>query len=119
MKPWIGIVLVTALSGCGTVRTVSEESKAVGDLAEWNSYCPAIPRVYSGVAYQFCNLTGPERTGIHSHPYEILVDMAASCIADTVVLPYTSYKQYKYGNMVIPSFSLQMHQEPAQSGGSK
>ncbi|HGM6309290.1 TPA: YceK/YidQ family lipoprotein [Pseudomonas putida] len=48
-----------------------------------------------------------------------MVDMAASCIADTVVLPYTSYKQYKYGNMVIPSFSLQMHQEPAQSGGSK
>jgi len=45
--------------------------------------------------------------------------MAASGVADTVVLPYTSYKQYKHGNMVIPSFSPQMLQEPAQSGSSQ
>ena len=119
MKLGIGIMIAAILSGCGTVQTVSSESKAVGDLAEWNSYCPTIPRMYSGVAYQFCNLTGPERTGIHSDPYAILVDMAASGVADTVVLPYTSYKQYKHGNMVIPSFSPQMLQEPAQSGSSQ
>lgn len=115
---WMGLALVMALGGCGTVRTVSSESKAVGDLAEWNSYCPEIPRMYSGVAYQFCNLTGPERQGTHSDPYQILIDMAASGIADTVVLPYTSYQQYKYGNMVIPSFSPQLIQEPPQSGPS-
>lgn len=110
---WMGVALVMALGGCGTVRTVSSESKAVGDLAEWSSYCPEIPRMYSGVAYQFCNLTGPERRGIHSDPYEILIDMAASGVADTIVLPYTSYQQYKLGNMVIPSFSPQMLQAPA------
>lgn len=115
MRLWMGCALAVALSGCGTMRTVSNESKAVDDLAQWNSYCPEIPRIYSGVAYQFCNLTGPERTGVHSDPYETLIDMAASGIADTVVLPYTSYQQYKYGNMVIPSFSPQMPQAPAQA----
>lgn len=34
--------------------------------------------------------------------------MAVSGIADTLVLPYTGYQQYKLGNMVIPSFSPQM-----------
>ena len=115
MRPWSGIIIAAVISGCGTVRTVSNESKAVGDLAEWNSYCPAIPRMYSGVAYQFCNLTGPERTGAHSDPYQILVDMAMSGIADTVMLPYTSYQQYKLGNMVVPSINPQMPQAPAQT----
>jgi hypothetical protein len=71
--------------------------------------------MYSGVAYQFCNLTGPERTGAHSDPYQILVDMAMSGIADTVMLPYTSYQQYKLGNMVVPSINPQMPQAPAQT----
>ncbi|EPN6724728.1 YceK/YidQ family lipoprotein [Pseudomonas putida] len=101
------------------MRTVSNETKAVDDLAEWNSYCPEIPRMYSGVAYQFCNLTGPERKGVHSDPYEIVVDMVASGIADTVVLPYTSYQQYKHGNIVIPSFSPQMLKEPEQTETSQ
>lgn len=118
-KLWMGVVLTVALSGCGTVRTVSNESKAVDDLAKWNSYCPEIPRMYSGVAYQFCNLSGPERTGVHSDPYEILIDMAASGVADTVVLPYTGYQQYKLGNIVIPSFSPQMLQAPTQPGPSQ
>lgn len=108
------MALVVALSGCGTMRTVSNEPKAMDDLAQWNSYCPEIPRMYSGVAYQFCNLTAPERTGVHPDPYQVLVDMAASGIADTVVLPYTSYQQYKHGNMVIPSFSPQMPQARAE-----
>lgn len=118
MRLWIGCALAVALSGCGTMRTVSNEKKAVDDLAQWNSYCPEIPRIYSGVAYHFCSLTGPERTGVHSDPYQVLIDMAASGIADTVVLPYTSYQQYKHGNMVIPSFSPQILQEPSQSEAS-
>jgi hypothetical protein len=45
-----------------------------------------------------------------------LIDMAASGVADTVVLPYTGYQQYKLGNMVIPSFSPQLSQEATPSG---
>nr|WP_314487707.1 YceK/YidQ family lipoprotein [uncultured Pseudomonas sp.] len=98
---WIGMTLALALGGCGTVRTVSNESKAVDDLAKWQTNCHTIPRAYSGVAYQFCNLNGPPRTGPHWATFPILLDMAASGVVDTVVLPYTGYQQYKQGNMPI------------------
>lgn len=101
MRPWIGVVLAAGLAGCGTVHTVSNEARAVDDLAKWQSDCNSIPRVYSGVAYQFCNLNGPPRTGTHWAPFPILVDMAASGIADTIILPYTGYRQYKRGNVPI------------------
>ncbi|WP_449433763.1 YceK/YidQ family lipoprotein [Pseudomonas putida] len=101
MKQWIAILLATTLTGCGTVRTVSDESQAVDDLARWGSNCHSIPRIYSGVAYQYCNLDGPPRAGAHWAPFPILVDMAASGIADTVLLPYSGYQQYKRGNISI------------------
>ncbi len=100
-KLWMGVALTVALSGCGTVRTVSSESKAADDLAKWQTDCHTIPRVYSGAAYQFCNLSGPQRAGAHWAPFPILIDMAASGIADTVILPYTGYQQYKFGNIPI------------------
>lgn len=98
MKRWIGILITVALTGCGTVRTVSNEPKAVDDLAKWHTHCHTIPRAYSGVAYQFCNLDSPQRSGAHWAPFPILIDMAASGIADTVILPYTGYQQFKRGN---------------------
>ena len=101
MKLWIGLALGVALGGCGTVRTVSDESKAVDDLAKWQTNCHTIPRIYSGVAYQFCNLNGPVRSGTESPPVDILMDMAASGLADTVLLPYTGYQQYRRGNVAI------------------
>ncbi|KQQ54578.1 hypothetical protein ASF84_14710 [Pseudomonas sp. Leaf127] len=101
MKPWIGLALGIALSGCGTVRTVSNESKAVDDLAKWQTDCHQIPRIYSGVAYQFCNLNGPARSGPHWTAFSILLDMAASGVADTALLPYTGYQQYRRGSVPI------------------
>ncbi|WP_313738715.1 YceK/YidQ family lipoprotein [Pseudomonas sp.] len=98
---WMGMTLALALGGCGTVRTVSNESKAVDDLAKWQTNCHTIPRAYSGVAYQFCNLNGLPRTGPHWATFPILLDMAASGIVDTVVLPYTGYQQYRQGNVPI------------------
>ncbi len=101
MKLWTAGLLVAALTGCGTVRSVSDESKAVDDLAKWSTSCHSIPRAYSGVAYQYCNLNGPARSGAHWAPFTILLDMAASGIVDTVLLPYTGYQQYKRGNVPV------------------
>ena len=98
---WMGMALTIVMSGCGTVRTVSDESKAVNDLANWQTDCFTITRAYSGVSYQFCNLNGPQRKGGHWAPFPILVDMGASAIADTLILPYTGYHQYKRGNVPI------------------
>ncbi|MDP9523676.1 YceK/YidQ family lipoprotein [Pseudomonas putida] len=100
-KLWIGMALTLVLSGCGTVRTVSDESKAVDDLARWQTSCHTIPRAYSGVAYQYCNLNGPQRSGAHWAPFPILVDMAASGLADTLILPYTGYQQVRRGSIPI------------------
>ncbi len=101
MKRWIVWVLAAALCGCGTVRTLSNESKAVDDLAQYDSYCHSLPRAYSGVAYQYCTLNGPVRPGEHWAPYPVVVDMAMSGVVDTLLLPYTGYQQYTRGNMPI------------------
>lgn len=36
MKLWIGLACGVVLSGCGTIETVSDESKAVDNLARWD-----------------------------------------------------------------------------------
>ena len=101
MKLWIGLACGLALSGCGTIETVSDESKAVDNLARWGSDCHSISRAYSGLAYQFCNLNGPARSGNHWSAGTVFVDMGLSTIADTLILPYTGYQQYKRGNVPI------------------
>ncbi len=53
-----------------------------------------IPRVYSGVSndYRFIN-------GNSEGKGWVFLDMPLSFVADTVVLPYTVYKQAKLGNL--------------------
>lgn len=90
-----------ALSGCGTLNTVlRDDVTATRELRNQKTYCQSIPRVYSGLAFDFCLLNAPpDYTGVLV-PL-VLVDLAASGIADTVVLPYTIYQQSTLGNMGI------------------
>jgi len=101
MKLWIAAGMVAVLSGCGTIKTLNDEKGAADDLARWQSNCQSIPRAYSGAAYQYCNLNGPQRSGPHWAAPPILLDMAVSGIADTILLPYTGYLQYQEGNIKI------------------
>lgn len=95
------IAAVLALNGCGTVSTVlREEAAAKSDLRKMKTYCQSIPRIYSGVAFDFCALhAAPDPTGILI-PF-VLVDLVMSGVADTVVLPYTIYRQATVGNLSI------------------
>lgn len=90
-----------ALNGCGTLNTVlRDDVSATRELRNQKTYCQSIPRVYSGLAFDFCLLNAPpDYTGVLV-PL-VLVDLAASGIADTVVLPYTIYQQSTFGNMGI------------------
>lgn len=90
-----------ALTGCGTVATVlQDDAQAAQGLRRQKSYCQSIPRIYSGLAYDFCVLHAPpDPTGILV-PL-ILVDLALSGVLDTVVLPYTVYRQGMDGNIRI------------------
>lgn len=101
MKLWIAGCLVLAISGCGTIKTLNDEEGAADDLAKWKSNCHSIPRAYSGVAYQFCNLDGPPRSGSHWAAPTIALDMAISGIADTILIPYTGYRQYQQGDIQV------------------
>lgn len=90
-----------ALTGCGTVATVfQDDADAAHGLRRQKTYCQSIPRVYSGLAYDFCVLNAPpDPTGIYV-PL-VLVDLVLTGVLDTVVLPYTIYRQGTDGNISI------------------
>ena len=94
-------VAVLLLSGCGTVNSVMrKEGDTARELRLVKTYCQSIPRAYSGVAFDFCMLhAAPDPTGFLI-PF-VLVDIAVSAVADTVVLPYTIYRQSADGNISI------------------
>ncbi|XAE40315.1 YceK/YidQ family lipoprotein [Pseudomonas alkylphenolica] len=110
MKAIGTLLLAISLTGCGTINTVfRDDSVASSKLAQWQSHCDTIPRVYSGVALDFCALHAEPRqtTDTTGQPSAVsmLVDLALSGVADTIALPYTIYVQHRDGN--IPKTRLQ------------
>lgn len=100
---------VLSLTACGTTNTVVRDQYiAVRNLKEVSTYCQSIPRVYSGVAYDFCKLHAkPVRVhdeglskidGVTSVPFAFL-DMLICIATDTLALPYTIHQQYHYDNI--------------------
>lgn len=104
MKAMGTLLAVSLLTGCGTINTVfRDDSVASSKLAQWQSRCDSIPRIYSGAALDFCALhAGPWKTSdMSGQPSAalMLVDLAISGVADTVALPYTLYVQQRDGNI--------------------
>ncbi len=108
MKPQsvLTFFLSILMAGCGTVNTVvGGDATASRGLKKAETYCDSIPRVYSGVSYNFCLL--------HAEPYAIntqhgidgvpllAMDFVLSGMLDTVALPYTIYRQCTDGNIEI------------------
>ena len=87
------------LSGCGTAITVLQDDEvAARSLRKQKTYCQSIPRIYSGLAYDFCVLNAPpDPTGV-SLPI-LLMDFTLSGVFDTALLPYTVYRQATDGNI--------------------
>lgn len=82
-----------ALSGCGTAVTVLQDDEdATRGLRKQKTYCQSIPRIYSGLAHDFCLLHAPpDPTGILVPV--VLLDLTLSGVFDTAFLPYTIYRQ--------------------------
>ncbi|WP_429528429.1 YceK/YidQ family lipoprotein [Pseudomonas frederiksbergensis] len=93
----LGVCSLT-LSGCGTALTVrQDDADAARGLRKQKTCCQSIPRV---LAYDFCVLNAPpDPTGILV-PL-VLLDLSLSGVLDTVVLPYTLYRQGADGNIAI------------------
>ena len=110
------ILLVSTLllaSGCGTINTVFRpDAVASQNLKDSRSHCENVPRIYSGVIYGFCTLNGepaPDKSlkdrslidhGGGALPI-VAVEFVASGVLDTLVLPYTIYRQSRDGSIEI------------------
>ncbi|CAI8785018.1 YceK/YidQ family lipoprotein [Pseudomonas sp. IT-P291] len=107
MKIQAMLLVAMLLAGCGTIQTVVRgDEVAAKSLREQKSYCGAVPRIYSGVTYDFCTLNAPLEKGrdaqVHdSAPAIVLIDVVISGALDTLLLPYTIYRQQADGSIVI------------------
>lgn len=106
MKTLIPWIIAASLTGCGTIKTLTDEDGAADDLARWESNCSVVPRIYSGAAYQFCNLdSAPRVKNVPAWemqpPESYLLDLGLSAVADTLVLPYTAYQQVVRGSIEV------------------
>ena len=100
--------MVLSITGCGTINTVFRpDAVASQNLKESRSYCENVPRIYSGVIYGFCTLNGaPDTTKEHTRDASgslpiFAAELLASGLLDTLVLPYTVYRQNKDGSIEI------------------
>lgn len=101
------ILLVLACGGCATSKTVNiAENGAISDNY-WNSKtnCNSLPRVYSGLAHNACfTLFASRANGSLYNSFEIggyVLNSMACAVADTLVLPYTIYKQFQWGSIQV------------------
>jgi uncharacterized protein YceK len=107
MKIQVMLLVAMILAGCGTIQTVVRSDEAAAkSLKDKKSYCGAVPRIYSGVTYDFCYLNAPLEEGrdaqVHGPaPAIVLIDVVISGALDTLLLPYTIYRQQADGSIVI------------------
>ena len=114
MKMYLAWPLLMAglLSGCGSYHTLrSDDVVNASELRLKGTYCGAIPRVYSGVVWDACQLYGepPADTGYTPPPTPAtstfgppilpVLDMVFSGVVDTLALPYTLYRQSRDGSI--------------------
>ncbi|PCR94948.1 YceK/YidQ family lipoprotein [Pseudomonas fluorescens] len=98
------MLAAVSASGCGTINTTfRDDAVASNKLARWHSHCDSVSRVYGGTIFDYCTLDAEPRrsNGFDGHPAPALIvlDMGASVVADTLVLPYTIYLQNKHGDI--------------------
>lgn len=105
MKTLIAVALLLACAGCGTVNTTFRpDAVTAKNLGEVRSDCALVPRVYGGVMYGYCRLNASpdaKHSGLAPDLRLTLLDMAASGVTDTLLLPYTLYRQAKDGSIAV------------------
>jgi uncharacterized protein YceK len=91
LKKYLFIAVSTQIAGCGTIFTQYSGSGATDP-----DHFPVIPRMYSGAYFDFS-------CAFHSGPPNNIelfcfIDLPMSMALDTVILPYTLYKQIECGS---------------------
>ena len=94
--------LITQCAGCASIATWHYSDQKLGHfLQNRRTHCESLPRIYSGVYFDYCWLNSDPQRFYGSAPIALLlIDGFFSAIADTFALPLTIVKQNEYG--VIP-----------------
>jgi uncharacterized protein YceK len=99
------LLLALTLSACGTLQTIPNSNANVGDVLSKNkSHCKSIPRIYSGVAYDFCRLNADRGDGLSNYAVLGLYVFDISLLApllDTALLPVSITQQIIVGSIEI------------------
>ncbi|MBF7143152.1 MULTISPECIES: YceK/YidQ family lipoprotein [Pseudomonas] len=102
MKTKAIAIIIFLLEGCGTIKTnIADDSSIASKLALRKTNCGVIPRIYSGVAYNWCTLDASPTSlrGWNPTLESTLLDAALSGVADTLALPYTLPLQLREGSI--------------------
>ena len=79
----------------------NDDREVSAHLSRQHTYCETLPRVYSGLAYDFCSLHSNPGGGTYFDGFILfyIFDGVVSGAVDTVLLPYTGYQQYHRGSI--------------------
>ena len=95
MRSILILLFCCLTQGCSTIHTVCNANDGV---VMKGSYCDSIDHIFSGIQYNWCKLHGTPKDKVKSARPEsefeyVGIDSAFSLVADTIILPYTIYKQ--------------------------
>ncbi len=115
--------LVFALTACGTVQTLApEQGKVKISYNDKSSYCQSIPRIYSGVAHNFCLMYGEPSKTSYTAAADLpvwAIDTMLCAVTDTLALPTLSLVRSKTAHLKWYAkplfFLLQIKQRPNQT----
>lgn len=95
------IAMATLTSGCASVASWTASDASLAQfLQNRRSHCETLPRVYSGVVFDYCWLDSEPQRIYGSAPMVLLLaDGLLSGIADTLALPVTLVQQHRYGDI--------------------
>ena len=103
---YLGIfTLISTLTACGTVHTLApDQGKVKISYNDKRSYCQSIPRIYSGVAHNFCLMYGEPSKTSYTAAADLpvwAIDTMLCAVTDTLALPYTVTRQLKDGSLKV------------------
>ncbi|WP_370981133.1 YceK/YidQ family lipoprotein [Agaribacterium sp. ZY112] len=106
MKKGLFIILaLSSLCACGTYTSLSSTDRQIArKLDKKNTHCDSVSRLYGGVSYNLCSLHSSPNKSYYINVWAsgfYLVDTAFSAVSDTVVIPYSAYRQINDGNVEV------------------
>ncbi|MBV1881104.1 MAG: YceK/YidQ family lipoprotein [Pseudomonadales bacterium] len=97
------LLVLCSLTGCGTLSTLRySDSNISSKLSKSQTRCTTLSRIYSGIFFDICTVhsnSTHDLKGIGDAYY--LFDTIPSSILDTVFLPYTIFKQFRFGSLTL------------------